>query len=107
RFEAIVRSMTPKERRHPEIINGSRRKRIASGAGVSVQQVNQAITNFEQMRQMMRGLASGNFPGMPAMGGGFRPMQQGIAKRKSKDNKKPGGGSSSGGNRFRMPFGRG
>jgi signal recognition particle subunit SRP54 len=107
RFEAIVRSMTPKERRHPEIINGSRRKRIAAGAGVSAQQVNQAITNFEQMRQLMRGLASGNFPGMPALGGGFRPMQQGIAKRKSKD-KKPGGGNSGGGNnRFRMPFGRG
>ncbi|MDX1931832.1 MAG: signal recognition particle protein [Capsulimonadales bacterium] len=107
RFEAIVRSMTPKERRHPEIINGSRRKRIASGAGVSVQQVNQTITNFEQMRQLMRGLASGNLPGMPALGGGFRPMQQGIAKRKSKDKKTGGGNSGGNSNRFRTPFGRG
>jgi signal recognition particle subunit SRP54 len=98
KFEAIVRSMTRQERRHPETLNGSRRKRIAAGAGVTVQQVNQTVANFEKMRQLMKGLASGNMPGM----GRMSPMaQHGIAKRKKK-----GGGGNNSGNRFRLPFGR-
>jgi signal recognition particle subunit SRP54 len=53
--EAIVLSMTPEERQRPEVINGSRRARIARGAGRSVQEVNALLKQFEQMRTMMRG----------------------------------------------------
>ena len=52
--EAIIRSMTLKERRHPEILNASRRKRIAAGAGVTVQDVNQLMRQFDQARQMVK-----------------------------------------------------
>ncbi|NLC33291.1 MAG: signal recognition particle protein [Clostridiales bacterium] len=52
--EAIIRSMTMKERRRPDVLNASRRKRIASGAGVSVQDVNQLMRQFDQMRKMMK-----------------------------------------------------
>ncbi len=71
--EAIIQSMTPRERRNPDILNASRRRRIAAGAGVTVQDVNQLMRQFEQMRKMMkqmmgnkRSLARGmrNFPGM-------------------------------------------
>ncbi len=56
RTEAIIRSMTPKERNHPQIINGSRRKRIALGSGTSVQEVNKLMKQFEQMQRMMKTL---------------------------------------------------
>ena len=52
--EAIIRSMTPKERRNPGILNASRRKRIAAGSGTTVQDVNQLIRQFEQSKQMMK-----------------------------------------------------
>lgn len=61
--EAIISSMTMKERRHPEILNASRRKRIAAGAGVTVQDVNQLMRQFEQSRQMMKQMM-GNKKGM-------------------------------------------
>lgn len=61
--EAIISSMTMKERRHPDILNASRRKRIAAGAGVTVQDVNQLIRQFEQSRQMMKQML-GNKKGM-------------------------------------------
>lgn len=54
RVEAIIRSMTIKERRHPEIINGSRRKRIAAGCGMKVQDVNKLLKNFEESKKMMK-----------------------------------------------------
>lgn len=54
RIEAIIRSMTIKERRHPEIINGSRRKRIAMGSGMRVQDVNKLLKNFEESKKMMK-----------------------------------------------------
>lgn len=53
-IEAIISSMTVKERTHPEIINASRRKRIAAGSGTTLQEVNRLLTQFEQMRKMMR-----------------------------------------------------
>ena len=53
-LEAIVRSMTPEERRRPDVLNGSRRARVAKGAGRPVQEVNQLIKQFDQMRQMMQ-----------------------------------------------------
>ncbi|MHB1361609.1 MAG: signal recognition particle protein [Thermoleophilia bacterium] len=66
RVEAIIRSMTLEERRLPEIINGSRRKRIANGSGTSVQAVNQLITRFKQMQKLMKQFASGKAgKGMP------------------------------------------
>jgi signal recognition particle subunit SRP54 len=83
RTEAIVLSMTPKERKRPEILNGSRRKRIARGSGVAITQVNQFIKQFGQMRKMMRskgkmkqmmkqlaGGGGGDFPGggIPGLG---------------------------------------
>ena len=54
RIEAIVTSMTLAERRNPQIIDGSRRKRIAAGSGTTVQAVNQLIKQFGQMQKMMR-----------------------------------------------------
>ncbi len=53
-IEAIISSMTAKERTNPEIINGSRRKRIAAGSGTSLQEVNRLLTQFEQTRKMMK-----------------------------------------------------
>lgn len=54
RVEAIIKSMTPKERRKPDILNASRKKRIAAGSGTSVQEVNRLIKQFEQSRQLMK-----------------------------------------------------
>jgi signal recognition particle subunit SRP54 len=54
RVEAIVDSMTPKERRSPRLIDGSRRRRIASGSGTSVQEVNRLLRDFEEMEKMMK-----------------------------------------------------
>ena len=78
RTEGIINSMTPKERRNPDLIKTSRKRRIAAGAGVSVQEVNKLLKQFEQTREMMKrmqkgGLAKmmralGNFGGF---GGGF------------------------------------
>ena len=56
--EAIIRSMTPRERRNPGILNASRRKRIAAGSGTTVQDVNQLIRQFEQSKQMMKQMTS-------------------------------------------------
>ncbi len=75
--EAIILSMTLKERRSPEVIKGSRRRRIAEGSGTSVQMVNQVLAQYEQMKTMMKGIgkmsAGGKGfkmpPGMGGMGG--------------------------------------
>jgi signal recognition particle subunit SRP54 len=94
RTEAIIRSMTPAERRQPKILNGSRRSRIAKGSGMTVTDVNSLVNRFEQAAKMMKTVAKGGVPqmpgvpGMPGMGGGF-----GGGKAKAKDKKK---GSKSG-----------
>jgi signal recognition particle subunit SRP54 len=62
RVEAIILSMTPQERAHPGMINGSRRKRIAAGSGTKVQQVNQLVKQFDQMKVMMKAMANGRMP---------------------------------------------
>ncbi len=62
RVEAIILSMTPTERANPGMINGSRRKRIATGSGTKVQHVNQLVKQFDQMRKMMRQMVSGKMP---------------------------------------------
>ena len=59
--EAIIRSMTPRERRNPGILNASRRKRIAAGSGTTVQDVNALIRQFEQAKDMMKRMTSGKF----------------------------------------------
>ena len=64
RTEAIILSMTPKERSNPEILNPSRKHRIAKGAGVDIAEVNRLVKQFEQMRKMMK-----QMPGMMGMGG--------------------------------------
>ena len=75
--EAIVRSMTLQERRHPDILNASRRKRIAAGAGVTVQDVNALMRQFDQMRQMMKQMMGGSKKGamrrMAAQMNGMKP----------------------------------
>ena len=67
--EAIILSMTPKEREHPEILNGSRRKRIADGSGTSLPEVNRLLKQFEGTRKVMKGAMTGNLmQRMGAMG---------------------------------------
>jgi signal recognition particle subunit SRP54 len=89
RVEAMVRSMTPFERNHPKLINGSRRARIARGSGVQVSEVNQLLERFGEAQKMMRQLKKGGgipgMPGMPGVGGagaGKRGKQ--VAKKKGK-----------------------
>jgi signal recognition particle subunit SRP54 len=79
-IEAIILSMTPEERQKPQILNGSRRARIAKGAGRNVQEVNQLMTQFKQMQQMMKQLRKSGLMsmmgggGMPGLGGGGLPF---------------------------------
>jgi len=77
RVEAIVRSMTPLERRNPSIIDGSRRTRIAKGSATSVSAVNQLLRQFGEMRKMMRQMGSGSAPTLP---GGLGKMASLAAK---------------------------
>ena len=85
RTEAIIRSMTPAERRQPKLLNGSRRSRIAKGSGMTVTDVNSLVNRFEQAAKMMKTLSKGGVPQMPGMPnvpgiGGF-----GSARGKGKD----------------------
>jgi signal recognition particle subunit SRP54 len=64
RIEGIINSMTPQERRKPELIKASRKRRIAAGAGVPVQAVNQLLNQFEQMQKMMKMMKGGNLQRM-------------------------------------------
>ena len=59
--EAIVLSMTPYERKHPEILKASRKRRIAAGSGTTVAEVNQLLSQFEEMKKMMKMMGNGNF----------------------------------------------
>jgi signal recognition particle subunit SRP54 len=86
RAEAIVRSMTPEERRNPKIINGSRRARIANGSGVAIGEVSQLVTNFFEGQKQMKAMFSGGIPGMPAM-----PGMAGAARRAGKSARKKTG----------------
>lgn len=69
RMEAIINSMTPQERRHPQIFNSSRRQRVARGSGTSVQEVNQLLRQFEAAQKMMKIMAKGKGRRLPAMFG--------------------------------------
>ena len=66
RVEAIIRSMTPTERRNPKIIDGSRKRRIAKGSGTSPQEVNGLLKQFAETQKMMKMVAQGRgLPGLP------------------------------------------
>ncbi len=76
-MEAIVRSMTPRERQRPEIIDGSRRRRIAGGSGTAVHEVNQLLRRFEDAKKMIRSATQGGIPRLPGpMGIPHRPSQK-------------------------------
>jgi len=109
RKKAIVQSMTLQERAHPEVINGSRRKRIAAGCGQTVQELNQFLSEFDQMRKMMRTMMGSQgenkkkFPwggkgSTPPAGPGLLPPDGGGLRR-------PGPKMPKGGKRRRFPFG--
>ncbi len=66
RVEAIINSMTPNERRDPQMLNGSRKRRIALGSGTSVQEVNQLLNQFRDMQRMMKQFSSGRGRGLPS-----------------------------------------
>ena len=70
-IEAIIHSMTPEERSHPEILNGSRRARIAKGSGTNVQEVNKLIKQFDETRKMMRMMTTG----------GVKQMSRNVRRR--------------------------
>jgi signal recognition particle subunit SRP54 len=70
RLEAIILSMTPAERANPQIIDGSRRRRIAHGSGTTVQAVSQLVKQFGQMKKVMRQLSQGKMPSLQQLAGG-------------------------------------
>ncbi|SFR59652.1 signal recognition particle protein [Thiomicrospira sp. ALE5] len=83
RLEAIINSMTPQERAHPALLKGSRKKRIAAGSGMQVQDVNKLLKQFEQMQKMMKKMSKGGMKNMmrgmagklpPGLGKGFGGM---------------------------------
>jgi signal recognition particle subunit SRP54 len=76
RVEAIVLSMTPRERRMPHLIDLSRRRRIAAGSGTTMEQVNQLMSARKQMQKMMKGVSKGKLPGLPP---GMAPPGNGAA----------------------------
>jgi signal recognition particle subunit SRP54 len=90
RTEAIIRSMTPLERRDTKILNGSRRLRIARGSGMTVTDVNSLVNRFEQAAKMMKTMTKGGMPaGMPGMPAGMQGMGMGArGASKGKDKKK-------------------
>jgi signal recognition particle subunit SRP54 len=93
RAEAIVRSMTPEERRNPKVINGSRRLRIANGSGVAVGDVSQLVTNFFEGQRQMKALMGGGMPGMPGMPGvmgGRKAAARAKAAKNAKGKRKSG-----------------
>ncbi|MCX6372614.1 MAG: signal recognition particle protein, partial [Actinobacteria bacterium] len=71
RIEAMIFSMTPQERRHPDLIHGSRRRRIAGGSGTSIQDVNQLLKQYREMQRMLKLMSSGRMKGfrLPGMSG--------------------------------------
>jgi signal recognition particle subunit SRP54 len=64
KLESIINSMTPRERRYPDLINGSRKRRIAMGSGTQIQDVNRLLKQFEQMQKMMKKMSKGGMQKM-------------------------------------------
>lgn len=80
RKEGIIQSMTPLERRKPDLIKASRKKRIAQGAGVQVQEVNRLLKEFEQMQEMMKKMKGGGLMKMMKRMGGMKGLGGGMPK---------------------------
>src|ERR1700710_123334 len=74
RMEGIICSMTPLERRKPDLLKATRKRRIAAGAGVHVQEVNRLLNQFEQMRDMMKKMKGGGLMKMMKRMGGMKGM---------------------------------
>ena len=91
RIAAIIRSMTPQERKDPKLLNASRRIRIAKGSGTSVPEVNNLVDRFADAKKMMKQM--GGMPGMPPMPG----MGRKAKRQQSKGGKKKGPGRAGGG----------
>lgn len=72
-IEAIIQSMTPEERENPQVMNGTRRMRIAKGSGTTIQDVNKLLNQFEDSKKMMK---------MMAGGGNMRNMMQNLARQR-------------------------
>ncbi|MES2707923.1 MAG: signal recognition particle protein [Verrucomicrobiota bacterium] len=119
-IEALILSMTPKERKRPEILNAKRRARIAAGAGRSVNELNQMLSQFGDMRKLMRnpgkmgamakmmgamggpggGAGGGGFPGLGGLGGGGMPDFSKLGGFPGMGGGKHSGGSGGGGSKF-------
>ena len=81
RQKAIIQSMTPLERENPQVLNASRKRRIAAGCGLEVSDVNRLLKSFEMMQQMTKAMTRGNFRGFPGMGGSSKMRNFGRKKR--------------------------
>src|SRR6476646_863149 len=92
RIAAIIRSMTPQERRTPKMLNGSRRLRIAKGSGVTVTEVNNLVDRFYEAQKMMKSM--GGMAGLPGMGRKAKRQQQAKKGKKGKGPGRAGGGPS-------------
>ena len=103
RTEAIIQSMTPRERVMPKLLNGSRRMRIAKGSGSTVTEVNQLVVRFEQAAKMMKTVAKGGVPQIPGMG----PIAGMPGRGKKKAKKKAGSRSGNPAKRAEMALGKG
>lgn len=101
RTEAIILSMTPRERKQSKILNGSRRLRIAKGAGVTVTDVNQLMQRFEQAAKMMKTVAKGGMPNIPGMGP--VPGAHGMGKRQPQPKQSKGKRSGNPAKRAQQP----
>jgi signal recognition particle subunit SRP54 len=91
KVESIIFSMTPHERQNPEVLNMSRKQRIAKGCGKTIHEINLFIKQFHQMRKMMHKMSKGNFQGLggdPSMAGGAGQRQRSKSKLKRKKGKK-------------------
>jgi signal recognition particle subunit SRP54 len=89
RIEAIILSMTPRERALPHVIDGSRRQRIARGSGADVQQVNQLLAARKQMAKLMKQMGSGKMPSLPGLAPAANGERAATARKtKSKRKKK-------------------
>jgi signal recognition particle subunit SRP54 len=89
RVEAIILSMTPRERAMPHVIDGSRRQRIARGSGADVQQVNQLLEARKQMAKLMKQMRGGKMPSLPGLAPAANGERAATARKtKSKRKKK-------------------
>ena len=92
RMEAMIGSMTARERRNPDILNGSRKRRITQGSGTSIQDLVRLLKQYKQMQKMMKKMGAGKGPGRLVQGAGGGGMSAGGMKTPSGVGGPPGGG---------------